>query len=375
MSKPSGTSRRATKLRRSRPAPTTNASARATSQGDERRPQAAAPRRQGARAARHLAERPAAYGQDRGGGGRGRRHERQDQREAERGRVQGGFAEPRYVAGRERDQQRNAGEGAEHAECPAQRAEHQALRHDAAGELRGTRAEDHAQGHLGRALAELDELQGRDVGAGHEQDEADAAEQGEERGARGAEHGIGERRQDGGHAVRLVLLEVVARDERCHVAPRLLQRDPGLEAPERAHPPDAGLLHDLAHAGHDRRPQLGARGIDERLRHHAHDGEGLPIEHDRGSDDARVRAEARRATARGPARRRGRLPSGRLRGGGSGPAREARRAPRRSSRTRAGPRAGRARLARVSVHDWFVLGRPARSSKAGLPARQSRNAG
>ena len=84
---------------------------------------------------------------------------------------------------RERHEQRNAREGAEHAESSAREGEHEALGHDSARELRVARAERRAQRHLGPTLAHLDELQRGDVGAGHQQDEADSAEEREERRA------------------------------------------------------------------------------------------------------------------------------------------------------------------------------------------------
>jgi len=235
---------------------------------DERRAQPAATRRQCARAAlQGLAERAQAHRQHGGRCGRSHGDERRDQREAERGRVERGVAEPRHVLRRERHQQRNASKGAEHAEPSAQEAEDQALGQDPARELRVTRAERRAERHLGPPLAHLHELQRGDVGAGHQQDEADPAEESEQRRAGRAEHSFGERRDDCRDPFRLVGLAVVGRGERGHVAPCLCERD-------------------------ERRPKLGARGMGEAFRHHAHDREGLLVQRERAAHHGRVRPEA-----------------------------------------------------------------------------------
>ncbi len=200
-------------------------------------------------------------------------------------------AQSRHVLRRQRDQQRNARDRDEPAEASTDDGNCEALDGQLACEPGGACAESHPHGKLGRPCVRRQDLQRRHVRTRHEQDERHRSEQREQHRASGTEHCVREGRQDGRDARRLVLVPVVGRRDRLHVATRLLQRDLGSEPAEPAHPPHAGLLRELAHARDDGRPELRSGRVREALGHHADDSERLVVEHDRTSHDARVRGE------------------------------------------------------------------------------------
>jgi hypothetical protein len=202
------------------------------------------------------------------------------------------FTETRHPRGRESNEGRRAGERGGDAQASPERAEHEALREQAAHEARPARPERGSKRELRRALLRLHQLERGHVGTGDEQDEPGPGEEGEKGRARGAEHDLLEWSDDGRDPGRLVPVAVVPRGERSHVAPRLVQRDPGPETTDRAHPEDPRRLGEGGHTRQERRPQLGPGGVREPPWHHPHDRERLAVEHEGSADDAGVGAEA-----------------------------------------------------------------------------------
>ena len=188
--------------------------------------------------------------------------------------------------------QRDAGDRDERAQAAAEHRQHEGLDDEVAREPRGARAEDHAHRQFSGTLVDRKGLQGRHVRARHEQDEADPSQQRQEHGTRGTEHDVREGSQHGRDPRGLVLLPVVGGRHGGHVTARLLERHSGPQPAEAGHPPDSGLLRELADPRHDRRPQLRSCRVGEALGHHADDGEGLVVENHGAPHATGVAAEA-----------------------------------------------------------------------------------
>ena len=247
-------------------------------------------------------------------------------------RVEADLRHPRQVGGKPGLEPLQSREGEADAECAARDGEKDAFRQELPQQARSARAEGRPDGDLARAAARPREQEVGDVGAGDGEDEANGAEQYEQRRSHAGDEAFGQGNDLDSPA--LILLRILARERRLHgreLGLRVGRCRPALQAPD---DPQVVAPAPLAQVGEhrvvrQRQPELDPRRLGRRLesrRHDADDHDGLLVEKDRLADDRRIGAQSARARAV----RRAPRPTG---------PRGRRRSPRASGRGSACPRA------------------------------------
>ena len=177
------------------------------------------------------------------------------------------------------------------ATSPADRGEQDALHEELPDEPAAAGAEGRADGDLASAVGGAREQEVADVGGGDEEHESHRAEQDQERGLDVARVARGD--GGGGRAPPALVLRIGAGkgggDPR-HRRRGLRDRHARLEPADHPDEPRPGVGGGRAFE-HEGGPHLGASGMDEAGRHHAHDGVALVVEGDRAPDHAGIGAE------------------------------------------------------------------------------------